>query len=1460
MPTANSHCLVNHGTDTPTHNDPVQHTSPNWGDSIGHATNNTALRIATININGLPKDTSHPKNATLREALGLHHIDIIGMSEINIKWDRIHPSNRFKQRTSKWWEHCHCSYSYNYRDLSTATYQPGGTAILSLHSTSHRVLNTTLSDPTGLGRWTSTLYAGKQNIQLRIIQVYCPPVPSPLSHNSAYTQHQRYFLTKQVTDCPRALFLQHLSQFLNECIIAQEQIILMGDFNHIVDSAPLLHVMSQHHLHNLHHTLHPSYHTHLPTYERGTRTIDAIFASPTIKATRAGFLSFKTFPTDHRLIWCDIDFNLLFGSPRLTIIPHSRRRLKCEDPRSVKKFCSAYQHLLASNNLIQAASTLHCTSYGPLTMSQQIEYERIDKLRVKYILQAEKKCRKFKMGGIEFSPKVQHQRNRIHLWKNVLSKKKGGKLSTSLLTRLEKRVGVSRSLSYSLSDIKAELSDAFSKYKALIKPSKGSDLRDEWIETLAAAKAAVNQTTLASELLLQRQKEKQRQAFRAIKWSTRTSDTNAAITQVTENVNGHSHLHSSKEAVETAILTANDAKYRQTVDTPPMSFLLPDLGFLGNTQPCIDILNGRYIPCTPLDPYSKALFAAFQKPPNLPSISTAYTPEEYVAGWKKMKEKTSSGLSGIHFGHHKACAQNSCLAQFESIMCGIPYRTGYSPLRYQKSVNTMLKKKQNKIAADQLRTILLLEADFNHLNKKMGRDLMHQAERFNLIAPEQFGSRKSHSCIDQVIIKRLYYDALRFQRRSGFLCSNDAKACYDRIVHSIASLAMQRVGMPIEPILCMLRSLQKMTHYVRTAHGLSTNTYGCSLNNGKPVQGSGQGNGASPTIWTLISSPLLTMMRKLNFGVTFSSPLSKEAICFVGCSFVDDTDLLQTSPSLGESVHQFQHRMQQAINAWSSGLRATGGALVPHKSWIYPIEFSFDAKGDYTYTPINQLDLQFTVPDSQQQRCPLEQINPNEAKETLGVFLAPDGNETAQINYLRTKVASWVDRVRSNHLSKHHAKLALTSTIYKTLEYPVAALTITQQQWRSITAPLHKCGLQINGVCSTIPVALREGASDHMALELKCMYKQQEIHKLEKYLHFREHAGLVGQMIRLNEELLKVELGLPGNIFAANYSLYHPLATDSWIKSIWKFLFQTQIKITMRTPPLQATKINDTFLMEAFQANGYKHSQLRCLNTCRKYLQVTTLGDITIADGSVILPDIKAGNFPSASSSTLTWPRQQSPDDQSWKLWRKALKGTFESQGSVLPHLRSDAWEPTNTRRFNWYYHPHHNTLFHRLPANQWQLYRFSIRRGRTPAIRLYHRTATILRTIPAHSIPSPVIHTAPHRVQLRRIGRLIPSPPRTPHTSFDEFVHSQYPRYEWVLTSLQGLDHLDHIIHAIRQGNCAMISDGSFQTSTSKQREHGFWVTKRCTVKFKAQHQVRDPHPANLPIEANYLDYTEAS
>ena len=84
---------------------------------------------------------------------------------------------------------------------------------------------------------------------------------------------------------------------------------------------------------------------------------------------------------------------------------------------------------------------------------------------------------------------------------------------------------------------------------------------------------------------------------------------------------------------------------------------------------------------------------------------------------------------------------------------------------------------------------------------------------------DRYGSRSQLTAIDQSLNKRLTYDIIRQKKRPGALCSNDAKSCYGWIVHSVASLAMQRVGDPVEPIICMFMSIQNLQHRIRTVFG-----------------------------------------------------------------------------------------------------------------------------------------------------------------------------------------------------------------------------------------------------------------------------------------------------------------------------------------------------------------------------------------------------------------------------------------------------------------------------------------------------------------------------------------------------------------------------------------------------------------------------------------------------------------
>ena len=74
--------------------------------------------------------------------------------------------------------------------------------------------------------------------------------------------------------------------------------------------------------------------------------------------------------------------------------------------------------------------------------------------------------------------------------------------------------------------------------------------------------------------------------------------------------------------------------------------------------------------------------------------------------------------------------------------------------------------------------------------------------------------------------------------------------------------------------------------------------YPMPFNSGTPVpfQGSGQGNGVSPTIWLAISAVLMHLLAAMGFGMTIMMAISTLAISATCFAFVDDTDLVHAAP------------------------------------------------------------------------------------------------------------------------------------------------------------------------------------------------------------------------------------------------------------------------------------------------------------------------------------------------------------------------------------------------------------------------------------------------------------------------------------------------------------------------------------------------------------------------------------
>jgi len=187
----------------------------------------------------------------------------------------------------------------------------------------------------------------------------------------------------------------------------------------------------------------------------------------------------------------------------------------------------------------------------------------------------------------------------------------------------------------------------------------------------------------------------------------------------------------------------------------------------------------------------------------------------------------------------------------------------------------------------------------------------------------------------QCLNKWLWYDLIRSTGIYTTLCSNDARSCYDHIVHLIAALCMCCLGASKSMVFSMIDTLHGMNHHIQTIFGDSK----CFANQTtweKQIVGIGQENGAGSQIWVAVSSPLFTIM---GIGWIFAQivcAMSAYKRDIVGFAFVDDMDLWVLMEGSGSSP--IATHLQAVLTNWEGLLKVTGGALVPNKCFWYLVD------------------------------------------------------------------------------------------------------------------------------------------------------------------------------------------------------------------------------------------------------------------------------------------------------------------------------------------------------------------------------------------------------------------------------------------------------------------------------------------------------------------------------------------
>ena len=177
--------------------------------------------------------------------------------------------------------------------------------------------------------------------------------------------------------------------------------------------------------------------------------------------------------------------------------------------------------------------------------------------------------------------------------------------------------------------------------------------------------------------------------------------------------------------------------------------------------------------------------------------------------------------------------------------------------------------------------------------------MLDNARRYKLI-PEEIFSEQNRTANDGGLAKTLFYDIARQTCTPAAIASVDASNCYDRIAQAMASLIFQSFGVESTAVSAMLETIQEMKFILRMAYGDSKTFAGSSSE--IKTQGLGQGNGASPAGWCVISIVILRAHGAKGHCAHFMAPMSLVRRSLSAILYVDDTDLLHINMNAEESI------------------------------------------------------------------------------------------------------------------------------------------------------------------------------------------------------------------------------------------------------------------------------------------------------------------------------------------------------------------------------------------------------------------------------------------------------------------------------------------------------------------------------------------------------------------------------
>ena len=506
-----------------------------------------------------------------------------------------------------------------------------------------------------------------------------------------------------------------------------------------------------------------------------------------------------------------------------------------------------------------------------------------------------------------------------------------------------------------------------------------------------------------------------------------------------------------------------------------------------------------------------------------------------------------------------------------------------------------------------------------------------------------------------------------------------------------------------------------------------------------------------------------------------------------------------------ESTLEAHEHLQESILSWGNLLIATGGSLKPIKCFYHLISFTWNRKGQWSYSKNEDEEcLGIVIPQPDDTVVPIVHLGVNEASKTLGSMTCPSGDTSAALSRIQDKAQEWVDQVKNAGLSRRNVWFLMEHQFLPKVGFGCGTIAAPFDE---ISNALHRQYFQLlpfGGIRRSVRKEVRYLGKSFFGSGCPHLGVECFVGQLEKLLTHYGTQTVVGKLMQSSMELFIIEMGMSNQPLAEDYNIGSCWTTHSWLKSVWEKVSFFRVEVCIGNVHIVPPRVGDDWLMRRFVSMGFSRTDLVRLNRTRLAQQVLFVSDVLDAGGRALDRKYLFRRPHRDKWSTLCFPREI-PSKNDYRLWRTALLQL--RPGGRHSETRVREFVQDGHKVWDWRYDEDGQRLLHFTREGAMDVYIPSQVPGFGRRPNCWTRTTPWNVAREDNGVVCSVKEVGLAVMAICSFSALPPTQPLP--TSFWEVLTSW--GCTWMWDSIRITGDVNWLVDAIRSDDCIAVADGSF-------------------------------------------------